>query len=332
MTDRTFRCHLVQKSSDGSVFHELTRRPISELPDGNVRVRVHYSSLNYKDAMATTGHPGIVKTFPHIPGIDAAGTVEFSDDPRFRVGDPVIATGHELGVERWGGWAEFVQVPGDWLVPLPTGMTLKESMIIGTAGFTAAQCVKALLIHGITPQSGQIIVSGATGGVGSLSVMLLARLGFSVVAVTGKDVMHSWLKEIGASEVQSREILREAKPRPLLTARFAAGIDTVGGSALATMLKLINHRGCVACCGMAGGADFSGTAYPFILRGIALYGIDSAWCPDGPRAELWNRLATEWKLLDLASAERLVALSEIDSYAQAILQGRNVGRVVIDLA
>ncbi len=331
MTEPTFRCCIVHKSADGRVSREFGRRSIHDLPPGDVLVRVRYSSLNYKDAMAASGHPGIVRTFPHIPGIDAVGIVESSTDSRFRVGDSVIATGHELGVERWGGWAAYVRVPADWLVPLPEGLTLEESMILGTAGFTAAQCVKALLFHGAAPQNGEVIVSGATGGVGSIAVMLLAKLGFRVAAVTGKEVMHSWLKEIGANEVLGREALQEQKTRHLLSAKYVAGIDTVGGPTLTTMLKMVSYRGCVACCGVAGGAEFNGTVYPFILRGITLCGIDSAWCPDDQRAELWTRLAGEWKPADLQSAKRLVPLAEIDSYITAILAGQNVGRVVIDL-
>ncbi|MCA8998989.1 MAG: YhdH/YhfP family quinone oxidoreductase [Planctomycetaceae bacterium] len=331
MPSRTFRSFVVHREASGQVTGGVQPLPFSDLPAGNVLIRVRYSSLNYKDAMAATGHPGITKNFPHVPGIDAAGTVVESEDARFQPGDEVIATGHELGVERWGGWAEFVRVPGDWVVPLPDGITLEESMVLGTAGFTAAQSVQALLAHGITPDQGSVIVSGATGGVGSVSVMILAKLGFEVTAVSGKAVMHPWLKEIGARHVVGREELQEEQPRPLLKGKYAAGIDTVGGPTLTTMLKKVSYRGCVTCCGVAGGAEMNGTVFPFILRGITLSGIDSAWCPDDLRVNYWKLLASEWKPDSLASVKRLTSLESIDRYVDAILHGKNVGRVVLDL-
>lgn len=327
----TMRCLLVEKQSDDSFRRSVASRPLSELADGDVLLRVRYSSLNYKDALAATGHPGITKTFPHVPGIDAAGTVAESSHPRFQPGEKVIMTGHELGVERWGGWAEYVRVPGDWLVPLPEGLSLEESMILGTAGFTAAQCVQALLHHRVTPEKGEILVTGATGGVGCLAVMILARIGCRVVAVTGKQDRHDWLMGLGAAEVAGRELLEESKPRPLQAARFAGGIDTVGGGVLSSMVKRIGHRGCVACCGVAAGADLSLTVYPFILRGVTLAGIDSAWCPDEERPGLWQHLASDWNPQHLHEVKRHVPLEELEPYVETILQGGNTGRVVIDV-
>jgi acrylyl-CoA reductase (NADPH) len=327
----TMRCFLVEKQPDDSFRRSVATRPLSELPEGEVLIRVRYSSLNYKDALAATGHPGITKTFPHIPGIDAAGTVAESSHPRFQPGEEVIMTGHELGVERWGGWAEYVRVPGDWLVPLPEGLTLEESMILGTAGFTAAQCVQALLHQRVTPEKGEVLVTGATGGVGCLAVMILARLGYRVVAVTGKQDRHDWLKRLGAVEVAGRELLEESKPRPLQPARFAGGIDTVGGAVLSSLVKRIGHRGCVACCGVAGGAALSLTVYPFILRGVTLAGIDSAWCPDEERPGLWQHLASDWKPQHLDEVKRHVPLEEMEPHVEAILQGQNTGRVVVDV-
>jgi putative YhdH/YhfP family quinone oxidoreductase len=294
-------------------------------------IRVHYSSLNYKDAMGATGHPAIAKSLPHIPGIDAAGIVEESSDPRYQPGDSVIATGHEFGVERWGGWSEYLRAPSDWLVPLPPGLTLEESMILGTAGFTAAQCVLALQRFDITPERGEVVVTGGTGGVGSLSIMILSRLGYKVLAVSGKPAEYDWLRSIGAADVAGRELMSEEKPRPLQSARFAGGIDTVGGKVLSAMCKMIAHRGCIACCGVAGGAELDLTVYPFILRGLTLAGIDSAWCPEAERREIWRRLAVEWKPVALHSAERLVRLNALAEFVDKILRGENVGRVVIDL-
>lgn len=331
MSAETFRCFLVNRDATGAVTSGIERRSLSELPAGNVLIRVRMSSLNYKDALAATGHPGITRTFPHVPGIDAAGVVESSSDARFQSGDQVIMTGHELGVERWGGWSDYVQVPADWIVPLPTGLSLEEAMILGTAGFTAGQCVDALLSHGVVPDKGEVVVSGATGGVGCVAVMILARLGFQVVAVTGKSDRHDWLMALGAREVAGRELFDEAKPRPLQTARFAGGVDTVGGKVLSSMVKQMAHRGCVACCGVAGGAELDLTVYPFILRGVTLAGIDSAWCPEPERHEIWRKLSNEWKPQHLDAVKQQASLSEMGSLVTEILAGRNVGRVVVDL-
>jgi putative quinone oxidoreductase, YhdH/YhfP family len=331
MTAHQFRCLLVQKDSQGQSQLQLVERPRDELPPGDVLIRVRYSSLNYKDAMAATGNPAIAKSLPHIPGIDAAGIVLESNSPRFQPGDEVLATGHEFGVERWGGWSELMTARSEWLVPRPEGLSLLDAMSLGTAGFTAAQCVQALIHHKVTPERGEVVVSGATGGVGIISVMLLAQLGYRVVAVTGKQDQAEWLKSLGATEVAGRELLSEERPRPLLTARFAGGIDTVGGNVLMTMCKVIQHRGCVACCGVAGGAELPLTVYPFILRGLTLSGIDSAWCPDDERADIWKRLASDWKLDKLSECRTVVTLDQLPDFVPRILQGENIGRVVVDL-
>jgi len=326
-----FSCYLVNTNEQGEITAGIAKRSRSELPDGNVLIRVHYSSLNYKDAMAATGNRSIAKSFPHIPGIDAAGVVQESTDPRFLPGQRVIATGHELGVERWGGWSEWIRVPGDWLVPLPEGLTLEESMIIGTAGFTAAQCVQAIQHQHVTPQSGPIAVTGATGGVGSLAVMLLKQLGYQVTAVTGKAEQGDWLKSLGAHEVVGRELFDDPRRRPLLSAKFAGAVDTVGGGILTNLCKMISHRGCVACCGVTAGAELGLTVYPFILRGLTLAGIDSAWCPDDLRASLWKTLAGPWKPKHLHAAKKCVSLQEVTAQVEQLMAGKNIGRVVIDL-
>lgn len=332
MTSHQFRCLQVQKDSQDFASLLLVERPRDELPAGDVLIRVRYSSLNYKDAMAAVGNPAIAKSLPHVPGIDAVGTVLESTDPRYKPGDEVIATGHEFGVERWGGWSELMSTRAEWLVPLPEGLSALDAMTIGTAGFTAAQCVQALIHNRITPERGEVVVSGATGGVGILSVMLLARLGYRVVAVTGKQDRAEWLKSLGASEIAGRNLLAEDRSRPMLASRFAGGIDTVGGKILSAMCKVIIHRGCVACCGIAGGAELDLTVYPFILRGLTLAGIDSAWCPDDERAIIWQKLATDWKLDNLPECREVVPLDQIPSFVPKILQGNNVGRVVVDLS
>ena len=292
-------------------------------------VRVVWSSLNYKDALAATGHPGVARSFPHIPGIDAAGVVVESSSSEFPIGTEVIATGHELGTERWGGWAEFIRVPATWLVNRPAGLTLAEAMTIGTAGFTAAQSVQALIHAGVTPERGPVLVTGATGGVGSMAVQLLAQLGYAVTAVSGKPDRIEWLQQLGAKAVIDRETFLQVPSRPLLSATWEGGVDTVGGTTLATLLRSVSHRGCVAACGLVGGADLALTVYPFILRGITLAGIDSAWCPEPQRAEIWNRLATDWKPKHLAESQTVIALDQVGSAVKQILQGQIVGRTLV---
>ena len=324
-----FRCYLVEKSPDGVISSSIGRRQTTELPKGEVTVRVAWSSLNYKDALAATGHPGVARTFPHIPGIDAAGVVVESTSPAFPVGSEVLATGHELGTERWGGWAEYVRVPADWLVKRPVGLTLEEAMTIGTAGFTAAQSVMALIHAGVTPERGPILVTGATGGVGSMALQLLAQLGYAVTAVSGKPDRVEWLKQLGAKAVIDRETFLQVPNRPLLSAIWAGGVDTVGGTMLATLVKSVSHRGCVAACGVVGGAELPLTVYPFILRGVTLAGIDSAMCPGPERAEIWNRLATDWKPRHLIDTQTVIALDQVGPAVEQILQGQVAGRTVV---
>ncbi len=324
-----FDCHLVEKSVEGVTTASRAIRETIELPRGDVTVRVQWSSLNFKDALAASGHPGITRTFPHVPGIDAAGVVAESFSVEFPVGTEVIATGHELGVERWGGWATYIRVPSAWLVKRPAGLTLEEAMTIGTAGFTAAQSVLALIHAGVTPDRGTILVTGATGGVGSIAVQLLAQLGYAVTAVSGKSDRVEWLKQLGAKEVVERAAFLAVPDRPLLSATWAGGVDTVGGTMLTTLLKSVSHRGCVAACGVVGGADLPLTVYPFILRGLTLAGIDSAWCPEPQRAEIWNRLASDWKPKHLRDTQTVISLDQVNSAVEQILKGQLAGRTVI---
>lgn len=326
-----FACLLVQRDGNKSITTSLERRPSRELPPGDVVVQVRLSSLNYKDALGATGHRGIVRTFPHVPGIDAWGTVLESASPEFKIGQDVIVTGHELGVERWGGWAELIRVPAEWVLPIPEGLTGRECMQLGTAGFTAAQCVAALQLNGVTPDKGEVLVTGATGGVASLAIKLLANLGYGVVALTGKQDRADWLKSLGALRIVGREELAPSE-KPLLSARFAAGVDTVGGPVLASLIKQISHRGTVACCGVAGGAELDLTVYPFILRGVTLAGIDSAWCPLKERREIWSRLAQEWRLEGLDDITETVPLSEVMTVVDRMLAGKHTGRTLVDIS
>lgn len=326
-----FRCCIVRRSDEGRVSAAIEHQPLTKLPDGSVRISVQKSSLNYKDALAVAGHPGIVRSFPHVPGIDAAGLVVASSDPHIAVGSPVITTGHELGVERWGGWSEYVQVPASWVLPLPQGLTIDEAMAIGTAGFTAAQCVEALIRHEVHPASGEVLVTGATGGVASLAIQILGQMGYQVVALTGKADQVDWLRRIGATRVMLRDELLKVPDRPLLRAAFSGAVDTVGGDVLSATLRMIHHRGCVAACGVAGGADLAMTVYPFILRGITLAGIDSAWCPDRERPALWEKLSGIWKPHALMDGVRNVTLDEVIPVAHRMLEGLTTGRTVVSI-
>jgi acrylyl-CoA reductase (NADPH) len=329
MLPESFRCYLVRKTGADKIEAGIEQRPLRELAAGDVLMRVKFSSLNFKDALAATGHPGVARKFPHVPGIDAAGVVAESTSPLFKVGDEVFSTGHELGVERYGGWAEYVRLPAEWVVKRPAGLSLEESMTLGTAGFTAAQCVDALQRHRITPDRGEVIVTGATGGVGSLAVMLLAKLGYKVVAVSGKKDRAGWLTDRGASKVIGREEIADDARKPMLGSKYAGAVDTVGGATLTAVIKSLQQRGCVAACGLVGGAELPLTVYPFILRGVTLAGVDSAWCPDDSRAEIWRHLSTDWKPDRLSDIGSSIDLDSAADAVQRILKGEIVGRVVV---
>ncbi len=332
------RCYWVEKNESGKVTHQLAEKPFEVLEsqrmdaqEKHVRIRVGFSSLNYKDAMAATGHTGIVRNFPHIPGIDAAGTVIESDDDRFIAGDSVLVTGYELGVNHFGGWAEEVYVPSGWVVTCPGTLSAYEAMSLGTAGFTAAQCVSALQSHAITPESGRVVVTGATGGVSTIAISILIKLGYDVVAVTGKLSQHEKLRSRGVAEVLTRDQFIDDSSKPLLKGNYAAAVDTVGGKFLETILKSISYRGCVTACGMTGGTEIHCTVFPFLLRGITLCGIDSAMCPMPSRLQIWQRLANDWKPDDLQTMTTTTSLDEIDFWVDRLLKGEVAGRVVVEI-
>ena len=331
MSDESFLACLVDAETPGRYGGRIDTLELSQLPPGDVLIQVEYSSANYKDVLAAGGHRGVVRTLPHVPGIDAAGTVVQSDLPELSVGTQVLVTGYELGSGRWGGWAEFIRVPVEWVIPLPEGWSPREAMILGTAGFTAAQCVEALQRHEVTPESGPIVVTGATGGVGSLAVMLLARLGYRVSAVTGKADRHDWLRSLGAEDVLPREAVDDRSSRPLLSARWAGAVDTVGGNTLSTLLRSLRHRGGVAACGLVGGTELNLTVYPFLLRGVKLDGIDSAQCPRGRRLEIWRKLSQEWRLDGLERVVREFELEQVSVVVEELLAGRSTGRPIIRL-
>ncbi|HFD39509.1 MAG TPA: acryloyl-CoA reductase, partial [Anaerolineae bacterium] len=264
-TDESFEALVVHEMEDGTFRRRIERRSLADLPSGEVLVRVHYSSLNYKDALSATGHRGVTRRYPHTPGIDAAGVVESSDSDAFQPGDPVVVTSYDLGMNTPGGWGRYIRVPAEWVVPLPAGLTLRESMILGTAGFTAALSVHRLQHEGITPDRGAVLVTGASGGVGSLAVGILHRIGYRVVAATGKAEAEPFLRDLGAAEVVPRQQVLDDSPRPLLKGRWAGVVDTVGGAYLASVLKAVQLHGAVTCCGLVASAEFSTTVYPFIL-------------------------------------------------------------------
>ncbi|MGD2206156.1 MAG: YhdH/YhfP family quinone oxidoreductase [Anaerolineae bacterium] len=331
MSPGSFKVLVVFEKKDGGFVRKIEDRSLVDLPEGDVLVRVHYSSLNYKDALSASGHKGVTRSYPHTPGIDAAGLVEVSESDVFRPGDEVIVTSYDLGMNTPGGWGQYIRVPADWVVPLPNGLALRESMIFGTAGFTAALSVHKLQTHGVTPDQGEILVTGATGGVGSLAVGILARDGYQVVAATGKRDAEPFLRELGAAEVVPRDKVLDASPRPLLKGRWAGAVDTVGGEYLATALKSTRYGGAVTCCGLVASADLSTTVYPFILRGVSLLGIDSQNCPMDIRLLMWQKLAQEWKLEHLDRLASECSLDELDGEIERMLQGKQRGRVVVSV-
>lgn len=306
--------------------------PLSTLPDGDVTVRVEYSALNYKDALSATGNRGVTRSYPHTPGIDAAGTVLGSSDPRHQVGDKVICTGFELGMSVPGGFAQLIRVQGDWLVPLPVGLTTRSAMILGTAGITAALAVDRLSSVAAGPELGPFVVTGASGGVGSFATILLQRAGYTVVASTGKERAHEFLTRLGATKVISRDELGRPSDKQLHRAVYGGGIDSVGGRTLVNLINSTVPGGAVAACGLVSGVDLPANIFPFILRGVALLGVDSQHVQPVDRVRLWDALARSWAagaFDPLAPDVTEVGLHELDSQVAEILAGAVMGRVIV---
>lgn len=330
MSDRTFRA-LVLNQIEKKTHAEFQNLPISALPEGDVLINVAYSTLNYKDGLAVTGKGRIVRHFPMVPGVDFCGTVEASDSPEFQPGDKVVLTGWGVGEKHWGGYSQMARVKSDWLVPLAKGITLKQSMGIGTAGITAMMCVMALEANGVGPDSGEIVVTGASGGVGSMAVAILANLGYKVVASTGRTSLNQYLKSLGAHQIIDRNELARTSKHPLESRRWAGAVDTVGGDTLATILRTTNYYGTVTACGLVGGHHLNTTVFPFILRGIKLVGIESVMFPKAERLKVWSRLAKELPLDALNETMQMMSLSEIPNLSEEILKGKVRGRTVIDV-
>ena len=327
----TFRAFRVTKEEDGSFARSIVERDDTELPDGDLLVEVHHSSLNYKDGLSATGNPGVTRNFPHTPGIDAAGKVLESSDARFAPGDEIVAIGFDLGMNTPGGFGQHVRIPAGWAVPLPAGLGLEESMILGTAGFTAALCIDKLETAGMTTASGPVLVTGATGGVGSVAVTLLAQLGYEVHAVTGKEDRHAFLRDLGAAEIVSRETAAEESRRPLLRETWGGVVDTVGGDILFNAVKALKYGASLAACGLVASPNIPATVFPFILRHVNLLGIDSVELPIEEKTRIWDKLAGPWRIDSLAALKEGLTLDTLSDAIDRILAGDMVGRGVLHL-
>ncbi|MBX2829739.1 MAG: oxidoreductase [Rhodospirillales bacterium] len=329
MSDAFRALVLNQKDKDvTATFENLT---VNDLPDGDVLVRVKWSTLNYKDGMILNGLGRLVRSYPHVPGVDFSGEVISSSDGRYKPGDDVILTGWRVGEAHWGGYGQLARVKADWLVPLPNGLDPAQAMAIGTAGFTSMLAVMALEEQGVSPdQDGEVLVTGAAGGVGSVAVSILSALGYRVAASTGREETHAYLRDLGANSIIDRNELTDTS-KPLLAERWVGAIDSVGSTTLAHVLSEMKYHGVVSACGLAGGADLPATVIPFLLRGVRLIGIDSVMCPYQTRVRAWQRLANELPKDHLSSATTKVALADILPWGEKILKGQVKGRLLIDV-
>lgn len=327
---KSFQALFIEKEEQDTSLH-FRDTTIDELPENDVTIEVHYSGINYKDGLAVLPDGKIVSEYPFIPGIDASGVVVETKSDRFQVGDEVIVTSYDFGVSYFGGYSEFIRVPADWVVPLPAGLSLKEAMILGTAGFTAALSVDALEFSGVTPTDGKIAVSGATGGVGSLSSAILSKRNYQVVASSNKADAAEFLQKFGVSEVVTREAFQPKKIRALDKQLFAGAIDCVGGKPLAYLLTAVQYGGAVTTCGMSAGGKLDTTVFPFILRGIQLFGIDSVLCPMPKRERIWNRLATDYKLANLDELATEIPFSELPTALHQVMNGGVTGRYLVKI-
>ena len=322
---------LVSSEIDKKFISEVKTRKIEDLPAGKVLIKVNFSSLNYKDALSANGNKGVSRNYPHTPGIDAAGIVEFSEVDRFKKGDEVIVTGYDLGMNTSGGFSQFIRVPEEWVVLKPAEISLSESMALGTAGLTAGLCVRKLLNHGIKPEMGKVFVTGATGGVGIVAMMLLSKLGFEVTAITGKMDSKELLMEYGASEVASRQDFDQKLLSPLQKSIFVGGVDAVGGDVLSNLLCSTSQRAAIACCGMVNGTDLNTSIFPFILRGVTLYGVDSAETELSIKEEVWSNFSNDWKLNELENNIKEIGLSDLPKEIDTILKGQQIGRIRVKI-
>ena len=326
-----FKALLLTKNDEGKVTSDITELNDADLPDGDVTLKVDYSTLNYKDGLILNGLGGLVRNYPHVPGVDMAATVESSDNAKFKAGDEVILTGWRVGEMHWGGYAQKARVNADWLVHRPAGLSASQAMAVGTAGFSAMLGVLALEQQGVSPESGAVLVTGAAGGVGSVACALLAKAGFEVHASSGRPETADYLKSLGVTEVIARSELEEGNGRPLNKERWAGAIDSVGGSTLANLLTQIRYGGSVAAIGLAGGNKLETTVIPFLLRGVNLLGIDSVMCPTDKRLPAWSRLVTDLDAAKLESMSAVKTLADLPALGSDILKGGVKGRVIVDV-
>ena len=331
MENKKYPALVVRANGDQGFTRAVEEKSVAELPAGDVLIRVDFSSLNYKDALSAVGNHGVTRKYPHTPGVDAAGVVEASTVDQFAQGDEVLCMGYDLGMNTSGGLGRYIRVPASWVVAKPARLSLYETMQIGTAGFTAAQCVDRLLHFGVEPGGMPVLVTGATGGVGSIAVALLSRLGFSVTAVTGKESEHVFLQDLGCTKILNRRQAAGRASAAMLRQRWAGAVDTVGGEILASAIKATCYDGVVTCCGNAASGDLPLTVYPFILRGVSLVGIDSANCPLSRRLSIWQKLSGDWRLTQLDSLTRCIPLTQVSRAIDDMLAGALRGRVVVDL-
>ena len=319
----------VTKETEKGFTSSIQERSLNDLPAGDVLIKVLFSSLNYKDALSASGNKGVSRNYPHSPGIDAAGIVEDSNSDDFSNGDEVIVTGYDLGMNTSGGFSQYIRVPKEWIIKKPNNFSLEESMAFGTAGLTAGLCVRKILLNGIKPEDGDIFVTGATGGVGTVAVMLLSKLGFDVIAITGKENQTDLLLSLGAKEVINRLEFEGEMKSPLSKPRWAGGVDAVGSDILSNLITATHQRAAIACCGMVGGINLNTSIFPFILRGLSLLGIDSAETLIEVKKEIWHNFATDWKLEKINDQIKDIGLDELDLEIEKILKGEQVGRIRI---
>ncbi|SHH93756.1 YhdH/YhfP family quinone oxidoreductase [Clostridium grantii] len=328
---KSFKSMVVTEHADKKYSRKIQERSIDSLPSGDILIKVKYSSLNYKDALSASGNKGVTRNYPHTPGIDAAGLIVESNNSNFKIGEEVLVTGYDLGMNTSGGFSEYIRVPHEWVIKCPSTLSLKESMIYGTAGFTAALSIYKMISLGVKPENGDILVTGSTGGVGSIAIAILNKLGYTVIAATGKSDEKEMLLKTGAKDIVSRESVNDDSDRPILKERWAGVVDTVGGNILSTALKTTKYNGVVTCCGNVASHTFTSSVYPFILKGIILCGIDSVQCPMDLRIKLWSLLAKEWKPSNLHENTTEISLLELDEKIMNILKGNLKGRTIINI-
>ncbi len=324
-----YRALIARENSNGCFTHSIEERNINELPENDVLIKVHYSGLNYKDALSSSGNKGVTRNYPHQPGIDASGIVVESKSEQFKDGDEVLVTGYDMGMNTAGGFGEYIRVPAGWVVPRPEKLNLKECMIYGTAGFTVALGIEKMLRMGQKPEDGEIVVTGASGGVGSIAVGVFAKLGFDVIASTGKENAHDFLRKLGAIKIVGRDEVTDDSGKPLIKPKWAGAYDTVGGNILETVIKATKVHGSIATCGNALSYKLNTTVFPFILNGVNLLGVNSATAPMDLRSDLWDKLANDWRMEGLHDIPVYITLDELSSNIDKILKGSIIGRCVV---